>query len=348
MMAVCQDYIQYRADGALRPPTHLNNNRLSPATQRARQARPTMLTGIFFRHTFCWGACALFLWTASWGNRCVAQEAPPVAPAPEPASVAAPQPRRPQAKTPEEAAAFQAFLAEQNPDQRIRLVEDFLLSYPETELKESAYQSAMQAYQAKNDLEHLLTYGELVLTQNPENITALLTLAAAISEMTGRNDADSDEKLADGDQYARQALDVLGRLRKPPGFPEEQWNEARRESESAAHAARGLIALIREDFVVAELELKEAVALTKKPDTALLYRLGMTYSFQKKYNEALGVLDQAASLGGIKINAAGGNTRDLVAEAREFAAKALAASAPPPRVQEAPAPGGEPQPSLVP
>ncbi|MBI2819927.1 MAG: hypothetical protein HYX73_08105 [Acidobacteria bacterium] len=325
MMAVCPDYIP-----------------------------SSMPPGIFLRHTLRWGACALFLWTASWGNRGVAQEAPPpatppVAPAPEPASAAAPQPGRmqPQAKTPEEAAALQAFLAEQNPDQRIRLVEDFLLSYPETELKESAYQAAMQAYQAKNDFEHLLTYGELVLEQNPENITTLLTLAAAISEMTGRNDADRDEKLAAGDQYARQALDVLGRLRKPPGFPEEQWNEARRESESAAHAARGLMALIREDFVLAELELKEAVALTKKPDTALLYRLGMTYSFQKKYSEALGVLDQAASLGGIKIDAGGGNTRDVVAEAREFAAKALAASAPP-RVPEAPAPVGEPQPSLVP
>ena len=306
------------------------------------------------RRALCWGACIVFLWTASWANRGVAQEvpqpaAPPVAPAPEPAAAVAPRPerRRPQAKTPEEAAAYQAFLAEQNPDQRIRLVEDFLLFYPETELKESAYQAAMQAYQAKNDLEPLLTYGELVLEQNPENITTLLTMAAAISEMTDRNDSDRDEKLAEGDQYALQALDKLGRLRKPPGIPEEQWNDARRESESVAHAARGLMALIREDFMRAELELKEAVALSKQPSAALLYRLGMSYSFQKKYAEALEVLDRAASLGGIRIATASGTTRDVVAEAREFAFKALAGSAPP-SAQAAPETAVELPPSPVP
>ena len=182
------------------------------------------------------GACILFLWTAGWANRCVAQEAPqpatpPVAPAPEPASAAAPRRgwTQPKAKTPEEEAAYQAISGEQNPDQRIRLVEDFLLFYPETELKESAYLAAMQAYQSKDDFEHLLTYGELVLEQNPENITVLLTLAAAISEMTDRDDADSDEKLTEGDQYALQALDRLGKLRKPPGFPEEQWTDARED-----------------------------------------------------------------------------------------------------------------------
>jgi tetratricopeptide (TPR) repeat protein len=245
-----------------------------------------------------------------------------------PASRPGPAPR-PQAKSPEEAAAYRAFLEEKNPDQQIRLVEDFLLYYPQTELKESAYLVAMQAYQAKSEFDHVLTYGELALTENPENVTALLTLATAISEMTVRDDIDAGERLAEGDEYALEALGVLGKLRRPPGFPEEEWNSARRESESVAHAARGLIALIREDFIRAELELKEAVALAKNPTPALLYRLGMSYSFQKKYAEAIEVLDRAASMGGIQVATAAGSTRDIVAEAREFASKALAGSLPP-------------------
>jgi len=60
----------------------------------------------------------------------------------------------------------------------------------------------------------------------------------------------------------------------------------------------------------------------------VLYRLGLSYSFQKKYEEALEALDRAAALGGIKLNAGGGKTRDLVAEAKEFAAKGLAAAPP--------------------
>jgi tetratricopeptide (TPR) repeat protein len=297
------------------------------------------------------GCCTLLLSMASWFAS-AAQDTPqparpPSAPGPETPISTAPQPgrARPQAQTAEEAAAYQAFLDEQDPDRRIRLVEDFLLAYPETQLKEYAYQVAMQAYQGKNDLEHLLTYGELVLGENPDNVTALLTLATAISELTSRTDTEGEQRLADGDQYAREALDVLARLRRPPGFPEEQWNDARRESESVAHGARGLIALIREDFVRAELELKEAVALARNPYPALLYRLGMSYSFQKKYAEALEVLDRAAALGGIKVATSTGSTRDIVAEAREFASKALAATAPSPMPSVAPV--GAP-PSLAP
>ena len=309
------------------------------------------------RHAARWGCCTLFLWTATGAHLGIAQETPPPArppsaPGPETPINSAPQPGRvrPQAQTPEEAAAYQAFLDQRDPDQRIRLVEDFLLAYPETQLKEYAFQVAMQAYQAKDDLEHMLTYGDMVLGENPDNITALLSLATAISEMTARSDAEREERLADGDQYARQALEVLGRLRRPPGFPEEQWNDARRESESVAHAAHGLMALIREDFVRAELELKEAVALARNPDPALLYRLGMSYSFQKKYAEALEVLDRAASLGGIKIATSTGSARDIVAEAREFASKALAGAAPPPATAPpaSPSSAGDAQPGLIP
>jgi tetratricopeptide (TPR) repeat protein len=241
---------------------------------------------------------------------------------------AAAQSERPQpkAKTPEEAAAYQKFMAEQMPDEQIRLVEDFLLQYPDTELKQFAYQAAMQAYRVKNDMNHMLTYGELTLEQNPDNLTALIVLSSAIAEMTDRNDPEHDDKLDEGDQYAAHAIEVLGKLRRPPGFAEDRWNETIKDSTSAAYSSRGLISLIRADFEKAETELKQAVDLAAKPDAVLLYRLGMSYSFQKKYAPALEALERAAMLGGVKITAAGGKPRDLVAEAKDFAAKALAAS----------------------
>jgi tetratricopeptide (TPR) repeat protein len=294
-------------------------------------------------------ALVLYVFTSvplAQAQEAAAPEEPPSAKEPSSTGPQPGPPTRPQAKSPEEAAAHKAFLEEKNPDQQIRLVEDFLLYYPQTELKESAYVVAMQAYQAKSEFDHVLTYGELVLTENPENVTALLTLATAISETTARDDFDGDVRLTEGDEYAREALEVIGRLRRPPGFPEEEWNAARRESESVAHAARGLIALIREDFVRAELQLKEAVALARNPAPALLYRLGMSYSFQKKYAEAVEVLDRAASMGGIQVATAGGYTRDIVAEARAFASRALADSAPPAEMttpeMASPEPQGEP------
>src|SRR5688500_6988183 len=54
-------------------------------------------------------------------------DAIPPAPAPTRRAPAAPPP---QAKSPEESVAYENFLKEQRPDERIRLVEDFLLQYP--------------------------------------------------------------------------------------------------------------------------------------------------------------------------------------------------------------------------
>jgi hypothetical protein len=86
------------------------------------------------------------------------------------------------------------------------------------------------------------------------------------------------------------------------------------------------MALIREDFVRAELELQEAVALTAHPDAVLLYRLGLTRSFMKKYDLALETLERAEAVGGVKLPGAQGASRDLVAEAKEFILRAQSAA----------------------
>ena len=90
-------------------------------------------------------------------------------------------------------------MQEQDPDEQVRLAEDFLLEYPNTELKEYAFQVATQAYQAKNDFSRVLTYGELTLSENENNLVALLTLASAIPERTTRSDIDYQENLADAE-----------------------------------------------------------------------------------------------------------------------------------------------------
>jgi tetratricopeptide (TPR) repeat protein len=252
---------------------------------------------------------------------------------------------QPRALSPEEAAQFERLQAERNPDEKIRLIEDFLLQYPNSQFKEFAFQSAAEAYQAKNDYDRVITYGELALSENPGNLSALLMLAAAISETTGRGEPDTEERLGEAEGYGRRAIELLGSLRRPPGTNEEAWNRTKAEASSAAHAALGLIALIREDFARAELELREAVNLTANPDAILLYRLGLSHSFLREYDPAIEALDRASALGGVKIPAPQGGTRDLVAEAKDFVQRAKAAAEPPvpAAVEEAPADGMLPE-----
>jgi tetratricopeptide (TPR) repeat protein len=236
------------------------------------------------------------------------------------------QKKQPRAHSQDEADAFQKIMGEQTPDAQIKLIEDFLLAYPNTELKEYAYQAATQAYQAKNDYNKVLTYGELTLNENENNLVALLVLASAIPERTAKNDIDKESKLTQAEQYAKRGLEVLGKLTMPANLTEEQWTQARKDAESTPHAALGMIALIREDFPKAETEFQTATDLTSRPDPVTFYRLGLCYSFEKKYDPALQALAKAASSGGVKVTGADGATRDLVAEAKDYVVKAKAAT----------------------
>ena len=116
------------------------------------------------------------------------------------------------------------------------------------------------------------------------------------------------------------------KLPMPANLTEEQWAQVKKDAESNPHAALGMVALIREDFPQAETELKMATDLDSQPDPVTFYRLGLCYSFEKKYQPALEALDRAAASGGVKIAGADGATRDLVAEAKDFVSKAKAAS----------------------
>ncbi|MBI4464663.1 MAG: tetratricopeptide repeat protein [Acidobacteria bacterium] len=232
--------------------------------------------------------------------------------------------RQPRAQSEQEFEAYQRFRKETNPDQQIQLIEDFLLEYPNTELKEFAFQTATQAYQAKNDYERLLTYGELTLAENPDNLVALMILSSALPERTERKDPEREEKLADAESYAKRALEVLARMSRPEHLSEEEWKRAQQDAEATPHAALGLIAMIREDLIKAEWELKKAVELASRPDPVTLYRLGLCYSLQKKFDLALETLERASGLGGVRITTLEGTTRDLVAEARDFVRKAKA------------------------
>lgn len=274
-------------------------------------------------------------WTATWAQTPPPKPAAPATPAP--AQQTPPQPgaaapqqtlekRAPRAKSQEELDAYQKFMREQNPDQQIKLIEDFLLQYPQTELKEHAYQAATQAYQSKNDFNKVMTYGELTLGENPNNLVALLVLASAIPERTAKNDLDRETKLTEAEQYARRGLEVLGKMPLPANFTEEQWVQVKKDAESTPHAALGMIALIREDFPQAENEFKMASEMAAKPDPVTLYRLGLCYSFQKKYDPALQALDRSSAAGGVKLPGADGAARDLVAEARDFVVKSKAAA----------------------
>jgi tetratricopeptide (TPR) repeat protein len=248
----------------------------------------------------------------------ISPDAIPRAPAPSKRQPAKPAPVP---KSPEEAAAFDKIVKEQKPDERIQLVEDFLLAYPESEFKQAVYLAASEAYRRKNDLPRMLTYAELTLAEDPENLQAMLTLAESLPESVRRDDPDYMDRIEEAQEYAHKTLETIAQRARPASATPEQWAATRKQVELSAHLTLALTAMMREDYAAAETEYTTAFKLMEKPDALSLYRLGLTYSFLKKFDEATAALQKSAEAGGVKSRTESGGTRDLVAEAMQLVGK---------------------------
>ena len=254
----------------------------------------------------------------------------PAAQAPAPAAQA-PAKKPPMAKTQPEFAAYQKFWNTPDADEQIKAAEEFLKTYPDSELKGYAYMAEMRSYQAKNDFNHLREFGEKILELDPNDLPTLITLATAIPERTTDNDLDKDQKRATAETYAKRALEGIDKLPKPvpPATASEadkntalaQWTVSTNDARSQAHYALGLVSMQRHSYQMAvdEFLLAAKLQAPTQPDPILYWRLGLAYEFNnKQFAEALKAYEKSVSLGGVKM---GG--KDQAAEDRDRVKKIL-------------------------
>jgi len=213
--------------------------------------------------------------------------------------------KQPMAKTRPEYDAYQKFWGESDTDKKIKNAEEFVKTYPQSELKIYAFQAEMQAYQVKNDFAKMRQFGEQILEIDPNDIPTLITLATAIPERTQDGDADKDQKRAAAEGYARRALDQIEKMPKPAaGDPSAaQWDERINDAKSQAHYALGLVALQRKSYQLAvdEISLASRLQSPSQPDPILYWRLGLANELDNKRDDALKAYEKSVSLGGVKM-----------------------------------------------
>lgn len=202
----------------------------------------------------------------------------------------------PQAKSQEEFDAYLEILDAPNAHETIDRVEAFIFKYPESELSATAYQHQMVSYQELNEFEGMLRAGEKYLQLLPGNLNALLTLASAIPNATATR-PDAPELLARAQDYARQALRILKRIRIPREISLEEWERLRRQMEAQAHEALGHVAVKRGQIDIAISEFEKATEYNPKPQGKQFFRLGVAYAWAGKNDRAERALRRAAELG---------------------------------------------------
>jgi len=201
--------------------------------------------------------------------------------------------------------------APQYPDRAISNCKKLLVQYKDTEHKENALYLTMLGYQQSNDFEGMLTYGELVLDENPEHWGALLALAYVVPLRTREHDLDKEEKLAQAEGYAKRALEIIPRTENPNPevISEDEWLVRKKDLMADAHKSLGRIASKREDWATMEQSFRQALQVSSQQTGELFYHLAKALKEQGKTDEAMNMIDQAIARGGYKMP----NGRDAAA-----------------------------------
>lgn len=248
----------------------------------------------------------------------------------------------PQAKTQEEFKAYNDTAAINDPVALEAAANDFAEKFKDSELRPLLYQRAMTLYQNANNADKTIEMARKVIALDPSNPVALVTAATVLAERTRETDLDRDQRLNEAVTNAQKALaNIDTGLPIPPGTPQERVEAAKKVLTSMAYAAIGTAELSRNNYAVAETNLRKATEInTVQPDAITWLRLSVVLDHQQKYQDAMAAANRAFDL-----SPSGTPQRNLAAQERDRLAKLTGSQAP---SAGTPAPVSEPAPAAPP
>jgi len=201
--------------------------------------------------------------------------------------------QQPAPKSKGEAQAYNAMVSATDPDTRIKLADAFITKYADTQFKDVAFFVTAFSYQQKGDAVKQQVYAEKTLEVNPKHFEAMLLVADAIVRQTQEHDLDRDEKLANVQKYANQAIETVKTAPKPSAqMPDQDWENAKKNDIAEAHNYLGMSAMIAKKYDVSIAEFKTAIDTTATPQPAYEIRLASVYRDSGKNDEAIALCDK--------------------------------------------------------
>jgi tetratricopeptide (TPR) repeat protein len=180
-----------------------------------------------------------------------------------------------------------------NPDQEIQDINYVLENFADTDYKDMLLNMAMDAAQRKGDYPQTVAFGEQVIKNNPNDVTARVTLAETIAQHTKDTDLDKDKSVQQIRSYANKALELLkGNVPPPAGVGPDKWPDFQKQLIAQAHDALGQANELEKKYPDAIAEYK--AGLDAQPNsTVLMVRLAKAYNENKQYDDAIQMADKA-------------------------------------------------------
>jgi tetratricopeptide (TPR) repeat protein len=143
----------------------------------------------------------------------------------------------------------------------------------DNKVKAFAYANAMVASQNQNQIDKVLSYGEKVLSIDPSDLNALITLATVIPAKLPTDDAGKKASLDKAEGYAKKALGGVEPLLAQAQGPQKAQIT---QIQSQLHETLGFINYNRMDYPKAIEEYDATLKINPKDDVAHYY-LGAIY-----------------------------------------------------------------------
>lgn len=190
----------------------------------------------------------------AFSQQAATPQSQPAAPQQQPATAAAPapgaQPQKKEIKDPAEYNAYVNALQQKDAAAKISGLEAFLVTYPNSVMKEDALELLMGTYQQANNQAKVMEAANRLLAANPNNVRALVLLA--YNERAG-------QKWADAKQHAEKGLQALPNMPKPDGATDADFGKQKTQMAGLLNSVAGFSALQLKDFPSAQKYLRTAV-----------------------------------------------------------------------------------------
>jgi tetratricopeptide (TPR) repeat protein len=190
-----------------------------------------------------------------------------------------------------ETSGFNVITTETDPKSRMSEIEKFTAAFPDSKFGDQVSNYAMYTLGPGqlNDQARLVSFGEKILSTNPNSVPALLLLASYYG------DDNKPGSAAKAVTYAQKVIEV-----SKADAPDA--DKSHKTAAGAAHDTIGWAYLKQDKTTSAITELKEASALLKGQDeqqyARALYGLGFAYGKLNKLTEAREVLTEAVKIQG--------------------------------------------------